>query len=148
MRFANVEPRRNISMLINLHTLMLINILRCLVHRLGRRNLCHRRAFRSRSRLSALCHLPCRRSSRLIARDRRLVAESQFLPLDDLLRQPDIALRSFRPRIVHQRRLAVAWRLGQPDISGHGRGAQLLAKEVLQLCPYLLCEVRAIVEHG
>src|ERR1700722_2433603 len=34
----------------------------------------------------------------------------------NFLGQPDVALRTLRARIVHERRLPVAWRLCQPDV--------------------------------
>src|SRR5579871_407406 len=57
---------------------------------------------------------------------------------DNLLGESYVTLRALRPRIVHQRRLAMARRFSQPNVSRDARRAKLIAKEVLQLSHDLL----------
>src|SRR5262249_12593208 len=114
------EALTNTSIYINLNTFTYIN-LGTFIH-LGRRsNFLH-------------CFLCSRRNTR-------------HMMGNDLLRQPDIRLRSLRSRIVLQSWLAVARRLGQPDVPRHRRRAQLLAEVALQFRRHLLCQVRALVKH-
>src|SRR3974390_300110 len=70
------------------------------------------------------------------------------LPLNNLLRESYVTLRAFRARIVHQRGLAMAGRLRQPDVPRHSCAAQFVSEEILQLSHDLLRQVGALIEHG
>src|SRR5215469_13285276 len=114
-----------------------INVLGCLVHLRSRPDLLGRALFR------LLCG-PCGQC----LRSWWLRGRGGGLPLNNFFRQPNVTLRPSRSRVVHQRRLAMARRLCQFDVSRHSRLAQLLPKEVLQLGHHLLRQVCTLIEHG
>src|ERR1700722_11014295 len=71
-----------------------------------------------------------------------------YLPIQNLLRQPDITLRSSRPHIISERRLPITGSLRQPNIPRNRSSAKLLPKMFPKLLRYLLSEISPLIKHS
>ena len=67
--------------------------------------------------------------------------------VEELVGDGEVALRARAAQVVEQHRLAVARRLGQPDVARHGGLEDLVAEVLRDLGAHLVREVHAAVEH-
>src|SRR5947209_7735096 len=72
---------------------------------------------------------------------------SVLFMVQDLFCEFDVALRTFRTRIVAEDRFAETGGFGQPDAAWNDRPKYLVAEEFLEIRSHLAGEVRPVIEH-
>src|SRR5208283_354671 len=73
---------------------------------------------------------------------------SVLFMVQDLFRQPDVALGALGARVVSENGLAETGRFGQANAAGDDSGKDLIREKLSKIIGDLACQVRAVVIHG